>query len=87
MKHITHLAFAGCTKLQHITLPIAMVELENDAFDDCDSLSNIFYCGSEEEFSALNFTANADLVYYYSEQVPESRGRFWHYVDGVETVW
>ena len=25
--------------------------------------------------------------YFYSEEAPTEEGNYWHYVDGVETIW
>ena len=53
------------------------------------SLKAIYYCGNESEFS-LNSKVYGDTkptVYYYSESMPASSGKYWHYVNGVPTQW
>lgn len=47
-------AFAGCTSLSRIALPKGISELEDDdVFSACDSLTDISYGGSREEFELL----------------------------------
>lgn len=30
---------------------------------------------------------DSDFAYFLSESEPEEAGRYWHYVDGVPTLW
>ena len=42
----------------------------------------------EEQTLLISEWENKNLtVYYLSENAPETEGNFWHYVDGVPTVW
>ncbi len=45
--------FAGCTALTSVTLPKTIVSIEKDAFSGCTALRDIYYAGSEAEFTAI----------------------------------
>ena len=60
----------------------------------------VFYGGNDgEEWDAIdiadgnvrltkdNITVKNCVIYYYSETEPTEANKFWHYVDGVPTVW
>lgn len=34
-----------------------------------------------------NLTVKRSVIYYYSETEPNESNKFWHYVDGIPTVW
>ena len=47
-------AFAGCTSLSRIAIPKGVAEIEDDdIFSACDSLTDISYGGSREEWELL----------------------------------
>lgn len=51
-------------------------------------LKALFYGGTAEEWSQLNNEpTEVNTVYFYSEAKPQAKGNYWHYVDGVHTVW
>lgn len=54
------------------------------AFNNC----TIYYKGSESQWTQnySSITQYLDL-YFYSEDEPSTEGDYWHYVDGVPTVW
>ena len=60
----------------------------------------VFYSGNDsEEWDAIdiaegnvrltkdNITVKKCVIYYYSETEPTEANKYWHYVDGVPTVW
>ena len=54
VKNIGFDAFAGCTSLARIAIPKGTCELEDDdVFTNCDSLSDISFGGSREEWEML----------------------------------
>ncbi|MBQ4116734.1 MAG: leucine-rich repeat protein, partial [Clostridia bacterium] len=64
----------------------------NEAFEKCTNLSIVYYDGTEEEWNSVSIGNYNDYLknatrYYYSETAPTTEGNFWHYVDGVPTVW
>ncbi len=92
-------AFAWCENLKYVELPAKLayheIGLEKNAFYEATSLTAIFFGGdgeSEEEATFVGEFANklylADAtVYFYSEYRPSEAGNYWHYVDGVATIW
>ena len=62
-------------------------------------LEAVYYCGTIEQWNAINISdtnveLNNAVVYCYSESEPSLNddrtdydGNYWHYVDGVVTVW
>ncbi|HIR66509.1 MAG TPA: leucine-rich repeat protein [Candidatus Coproplasma avicola] len=79
-------ALTYCPALKEIVIPKSITYIDSSAFEMCDNLSTIYYCGETEQWTKLNFKSNAN-VYYYSESKPTEEGNYWHYVDGVPTVW
>ncbi len=72
-------------------------EISNEVYNIPDA---IYYEGDEAGWSKIDKLhtvpySNEDLterfnsipVYFYSEAKPTGEGRYWHYVDGVPTVW
>lgn len=81
-------AFEGCTNLKTITMPHTITTIYSNAFDGCDSLDKVFYYGTKDYYMQIGYNFNDSVtVYYYSENKPESAGSFWHYDNGVPTVW
>jgi hypothetical protein len=62
----------------------------DDAFYGC-SLEIVYYAGTEDKWNASiddkNLRSAKIKIYYYSETMPQERDKWWHYVDGVPTVW
>ncbi len=55
--------FEGLSRLEWIILPASMTRIGRDAFENCGSLSQIFYGGSEVESQQINTqTGNDNLV-------------------------
>ena len=79
-------ALTDCPALKEIVIPKSITYIDSSAFEMCDNPSTIYYCGETEQWTKLNFKSNAN-VYYYSESQPTEEGNYWHYVDGVPTVW
>jgi hypothetical protein len=63
------------------------------AFENCNKLSRVFYCGTQDKRESNLWIENQNdpialaTWYYYSEEKPEEEGNYWHYVDGEPTVW
>jgi hypothetical protein len=53
----------------------------------------VYYKGSEDDFVYIavdafgNKAFESATKYFYSEDQPTEEGNYWHYVDGVETIW
>ena len=72
-----------------------MVNIGTDVCHMCNNLSEIYYYGSEADWSNITIDmgamANIELLsatrYYYSETQPMLNGNYWHYgTDGVTPV-
>ena len=84
VKIIEENAFSSCVKLQTVVLPSTLETIEDGAFVDASNIAVVFFKGSEEQFDAINISANNNEllsaeVYFYSEEQPTSEGKFWHY--------
>ena len=85
-------AFQSCSKLESVILDASVIKIVNNAFRSCKKLNTIFYTGSAEDWAKIDIGAtNTELlsatIAYYSETEPTEAGFYWHYVDGVPTLW
>jgi hypothetical protein len=85
-------AFYSCENLRSITVTDSVRSIGYDAFCDCDSLESVFYSGAEDDFANVEIDEENGFFeetpkYFYSEEQPTEEGDYWHYVDGVPTVW
>ena len=78
-------SFGQCSSLEFIIIPDSVVSISVYAFPDCISLNRIFYFGTNEQWEQFNFWNK--IVYFYSSEKPTINGKYWHYVDGVPTIW
>ena len=83
----------ACESLSTVILGKNVTTIDQSAFMQCSSISNVYYLGSSSEWSEIkiNSSGNSDFTsarrYYYSENEPSDNGNYWHYVDGKVTVW
>ncbi len=64
-------AFSGCENLKSIIIPESVTSVGNFGFLQCDNLKDVYYSGSEEQWSAIRIdSGNEDLtnatIYYNS---------------------
>ena len=76
---------------KYVVLDKAITTIEDFAFLG-NHIEKFYYTGNETEFNAISVGLNnSDLssatVYFYSDVEPTESGNFWHYVDGVITIW
>lgn len=85
-------AFYNYTSLTSVTIPASVTSIGTDAFNGCTNLTTVYYNGTADEWGAISIGDNntpltSENVYYYSAEEPTTEGKFWHYADGVPTVW
>ena len=60
---ISVIAFAGCTNLTKIVISDSVTWIGDDAFADGDSVADVFYAGSEEDWAQISIgEGNEDLT-------------------------
>ena len=86
--------FRDCSVLTSVVIPVGVTNIGNYAFDNCSGLTSIYYKGNSSEWDNISIGShNENLTsadrYYYSEEYPAEfeADKYWHYVDGVPTVW
>ncbi|MGI6644485.1 MAG: leucine-rich repeat domain-containing protein [Bacilli bacterium] len=87
MTFIAEGTFTGCLSLETLIIPRSVVTITDKVFQRNQGLKTIFIeHESAPDGFAHNWTkqANNAAVYYYSET---PRNGYWHYVDGVPTLW
>ncbi|MEE3464445.1 MAG: leucine-rich repeat domain-containing protein, partial [Candidatus Enteromonas sp.] len=85
-------AFNNCSSLSSVIIPGSVASIGDYAFYNCSSLAEVFYAGSAADWSSITVGEGNDHLtsatrYFYSEEEPTESGNYWHYVDGVPTVW
>lgn len=85
------------SSVENIIIPKSMVIIESNVFNNCKQLSAVYYMGTASDWDlryrngAISYIGNDYLKnatrYYYSETQPTEQGNYWHYVDGVPTIW
>ena len=85
-------AFGHCKSLNNIIIGRGVQEICGSAFNDCTALENVFYLGTETEWNTITIADGNECltnatIYFYSNTKPTGVGNFWHFVDGVPTVW
>ncbi|MCD8208808.1 MAG: hypothetical protein LUD72_12790, partial [Bacteroidales bacterium] len=62
------------------------------AFYKCVRLKSVYFSGTPEDWREIkiepfnDYLLSADL-YYYSEEKPSEKGKFWHYLNGEPAKW
>ncbi len=88
---IGDLAFLQCYELDTIVIGKSIEIIGYDAFTSC-GFDKIFYSGTPSEWNSIEIGEYNDSFlavtrYYYSEEKPTSAGNYWHYVDGIPSIW
>ena len=81
------------SNLNSIVIGKNVSAIKDYAFSENNNLIQIYFKGTENEWLQItinapgNYVLTEATIYYYSEETPSTEGNFWHYVDGVPTVW
>ena len=76
-----------------IVLPNGITDINAGVFYGWNNLNAVFYEGTSEEYNAIRINANYNgsfataTKFYYSEEIPQTEGNYWHYVNGEPTIW
>ena len=46
-------AFYGCRYIESLTIPVSVIEIDDSALENCDSLKNVYYLGTREQWKAV----------------------------------
>ena len=89
---IVHGTFSSCFELTSIILPKSVTYIYGNSFYGCSKLTYLFYTGTAAEWGVrIEYDYNDEFFdatrYYYSESEPTETGNFWHYVNGIPTIW
>ena len=89
---IGNYAFKNCDSLTSVVIGNSVTGIGDEAFRNCSSLTSVYYNGDETMWNSISIRINNSNLtnatrYYYSETKPTVSGNYWHYVDGVVTVW
>lgn len=87
--------FNDCTNLTSIVMTASVNRIWGYAFNGCTNLTSVYYDGTAGDWEKIKISSgNSQLFsatrYDYiekEEDVPTDGGNYWHYVDGVPTVW
>lgn len=85
-------AFESCPQLRSVVIPEKNTTIRPSAFNSSRLLSAVYYKGTAEKWSSITIGSNNNYLnsatkYYYTETAPTGSGNYWHYVDGVITIW
>lgn len=90
--------FDDCWRLRKIVIPSTVRKIQKNAFWG-DSLEFVYFGGTQAQWSTIENLSEIEnrlshdsretygKVYFYSEETPTTTGNYWHYVNGVPTVW
>jgi hypothetical protein len=84
-------AFSDCMAIKTIFIPKSMISIADFAFG-FGKVECVYFEGSADDwrrYIRLGVSTGLEDVnrYYFSEEQPEEEGAWWHYVDGVPTIW
>lgn len=89
--NIGKLAFGDCRKVEQLTIPNSVTKIGANCFENAVSLkkitipSNISHISDNIFFNAARL--EEVIINEGVTSIPTTSGTYWHYVDGVPTVW
>lgn len=86
--------FSGCTSLEYVVMKNVSSSnvIGSYAFGGCDSFNKVFFESDTVIDVHLNMSSTTSQYvnatkYVYSETEPSEEGNYWHYVNGIPTIW
>ena len=86
--------FRGFNRVESLYIPASVTEFNGGFQFFNSSFKKIYYGGTQEAWNNINKdeeNSNKALkdmtIYFYSEDTPSTDGNYWHYVDGIITIW
>ncbi len=78
--------------LKWVVMDANITTVEEHSFFYCIQIEAVYYLGAESDWNNITFKENSGGLsgakrYYYSELEPAEKGVYWHYENGVPTVW
>ncbi|MCD8006911.1 MAG: leucine-rich repeat protein [Oscillospiraceae bacterium] len=55
-------AFSGCSSLTYVVIPKSVTTIDTYAFNHCTSITDIYYTGSENDWSNITISASNDIL-------------------------
>lgn len=87
VEKLNNYVFRDCTSLTSLILPVSLTETISTAFSYSE-IEVYYYAGTAEQLAASSIASTAkNSAYTYLEEAPINDGSFWHYVEGVPTIW
>lgn len=88
-------AFYNCSSLETLEISNSVTSINNHAFEYCDNLDIVYYEGTITAWDKItvsdyNAPLTSSTICFYVENeidLPADDGNYWHYVDGVPTIW
>ena len=59
-------AFDSCENLTSVTIPDSVTSIDEQAFGNCTSLSDVYYCGTSEQFESIGYNFGDGVVVHYA---------------------
>ncbi len=87
--------FSSCVNLEVLTVPKTLESVGYNVFNE-DNYLKVFYEGNFDDWDRISIVStgnsnfNYGYRYYYVEDradLPSDGGNYWHYVNGVPTIW
>ena len=89
--NIGYMAFAYNRSIKTIIIEKGILKMDKYVF--YNTSVKLFYAGTKDEWELNDIDdSNSNRfsiggLRFYSENMPDSYGYFWHYVDGIPTAW
>ena len=93
IQQINGYSFSGCKSLKTLIIPATVTSVAWGAFQTNIPLEKVYYEGTVETWKKITISGgntcltNAKICYYSESGPLDSTNTYWHYVDGVPTLY